>query len=791
MHTLLSNPARCSALIVLATCLAPARADDAALIADIDKAFVAPRETLKPPLLIFPLAGADGRVVPDGGSYSYMATFAAVYTDRKLIDISVPLTRDVLRDVGCRKPGAALDKESIRLCLAALGAELYAVPRLVTKGDADVLTVECHGDGATYRDRTFSHTIQPHERRRVPGLIAQSVLEFLGVKLSPKERELVVAPQVKDDRDLQPLFAVESERLTAGVGGNLLAFLDGNPRCVLGWELALTHHDSRVEALRRFDAVQPPLECPRLSVAAAVQVRELGDPEGALRRLLPHAAAHCGDTYFQLTLMGCAMPLKNERIARHVLELWRKYEPGYAGCVARARRLTAWAWDARGSDWANKVAPEAWKLFHERLVEAGNELTKALKINLSGWEAHARTINVCKGLSLPREIMEEHFRGAVKALPRYAYAYETKFEYLRPRWHGSAEELIEFGRECVATGFWDEGIPRLFPAALKDCSTNPGDSGTICKVLQLPEVWDGARDYYCSACKGADRLERQLALNRLVHWGVYGGHFDDVAVFCQRLRGYHVDERVWPDVGEVEFLYELVHAKTGRLTRQLFGDQRYDRALAKTGAALAEGDCEQAARTIEQVEAGAHVDAATVAAYRAAIAAGRRLDKDKRIDFQGAEGLESFLGARQSWQYSGDKFVRRLPANARARLTFPVGIKHGVISGNVDWSDGISYAQIVTHTRALRDPVILRYLPNHDVQLIRNNVRWEQAKYPAGEMAFRLVYSEEADVLQPAPGVVWATRVYDDVPSGFTIQVFTHDRPATVTLRGLRVERTD
>lgn len=139
----------------------------------------------------------------------------------------------------------------------------------------------------------------------------------------------------------------------------------------------------------------------------------------------------------------------------------------------------------------------------------------------------------------------------------------------------------------------------------------------------------------------------------------------------------------------MEFLYELVHAKTGRLTRQLFGDQRYDLALAKTGAALAEGDCEQAARTIEQVEGGAHVDAATVAAYRAAIAAGRRLDKDKRIDFHGAEGLESFLGARQSWQY------------------------------------------------------------------------------------------------------VWATRVYDDVPSGFTIQVFTHDRPATVTLRGLRVERTD
>ena len=96
-----------------------------------------------------------------------------------------------------------------------------------------------------------------------------------------------------------------------------------------------------------------------------------------------------------------------------------------------------------------------------------------------------------------------------------------------------------------------------------------------------------------------------------------------------------------------------------------------------------------------------------------------------------------------------------------------------------------------SHTRALRDQVILRYLPDKTVQLVRNNVLLQQSPRPAGRLDFRLVYGDQEDRLQPAPGTEWQAGVYDDVPGGFSFQIFTTKREATVTISGLHLELTD
>jgi hypothetical protein len=493
-------------------------------------------------------------------------------------------------------------------------------------------------------------------------------------------------------------------------------------------------------------------------------------------------------------MMKCAMVLKDEKLTRHILERWRKADPGYAGCVARGQRLTDWAWDARGSGWANTVTREGLRLFEQRLQEAQRELEKALQINPSGWTAHARLLIVARGLGLPRAFVEEHFRRAVELRPRYAFAYETKLQYLQPRWHGTPEDLIEFGRQCAATGFWDEGIPRLFPYALNDCSTNPRDGGTIAEVFKVPEVWDAALTYYRAAEKGAGPDDRKTALNQLVKWGIYGQHYDDVVFACQKLRGPdRINPLIFRDADELDFLYDLVHAKTGKLTTQLRSPRKNDLALARTGAALAEGDCEAAAKALEKIEAADRLDRDKAACYRAALAAGRKLQRDKQIDLKGAEELEAFLGARPRWRHDGDKLVCELPAQGRTALTFPVGLRHAVVSGTLEWTEGISSAQIVTHTRALRDQVILRYLPNNSntVELVRNGRLLNRAALPPGRLAFRLVFDRREDLLQPAAGIVWKAGVYDDVPSGFRIQVHNHNRPTVVTIRDLRIELTD
>ncbi len=783
------------ALVLLAG-PAVVRADDphitADLIAEIDKAFSATRAPLKPPLVIFPVIGGNDRVRSEWG-LSYMAAFAAVYTDRRLIDISVPFMKDVLNAAGCLKFGAKLDEETIRLCLAALGAKLYAVPKLDEHGDFEMLTIACHGDGDKYRDRTFTHKIQPRDRCRLPALIAQSIHEFLDIRLTDAERKRVLTQQPRDEKDLNTLLDVLEGKIAAGArGGNLLALLDRNPRCPLAWELALVNHETRIEALHRFHELQPPLECPRPHLSAAAQVRELSEPVRALRMLLPYAASFHGDSYFHTTMMKCAMRLRDEPLTRHILELWRKEEPGYSGCLERGRILTEWAWDARGSGWASQVTPEGARLFEQRLQEAGRELNEAVRLNPSGWTAHARLITVARGLGWPRKDMEEHFQRAVKLRPRDPYAYELKLEYLKPRWHGEPEELFEFGRECVATGYWDELIPRVFVLALNDITTNPRDGGQIHQLFQSPEVWKASCEYYQSAQQHADYLNRRRALNEVVRWGIYGKHFDDVVVPCQRLRAPgRIDRAIWPDTSELEFLYNLVHAKTGRLKTQLLASRRNDLGLAKTAAALAEGDYEQAAQAIEQIEKADPVTPDEVESYRAAIAAGRKLARERSLVLKGADGLRPFLGCRPAWQYNEDRFVCQLRPRLRETLLFPLGIRHGTIRGTVDWSDGISYAQIVAHTRALRDQVILRYLPNNIVQLIRNNTLVQQSHRPPGPVQFRLVYGKEEDELQPAPGIVWQAGVYDDVPSGFSFQVFTNDRPAKVTIEGLQIQQTD
>jgi tetratricopeptide (TPR) repeat protein len=541
-----------------------------------------------------------------------------------------------------------------------------------------------------------------------------------------------------------------------------------------------------------FGDLQPPLECPRLHLAAAVSIRELGEPERALRLLLPLAASHRGDTFYHSTITKCSLLLKDERLARHVLNLWRKAEPGYSGCLYRGRLLIPWAWEARGSGWANTVTPEGARQFELRLLEAWRELEKAVRINPSDWIAHAYLLDAAKGLGLPREFVEEHFQAAVKLRPRYPKAYQAKMEYLRPRWNGSPEEMLDFGRECLDTGYWDEHIPRLFPYALNDCCTVPRDSGMIHEMMRSPLVWDSILAYYRSAQKSADPGDRQAALNRLVQWGVDGEHYEDVVVGCQKLRrSDRINRLLFSDADDLEFLYDLVHAKTGKLMTQLSFPAKNDLALARTGAALAEGRIEQAAEQIERIEPGDHLDNAKVASYRAAIAVGRKLSQEKQIDLKGAEGLEAFLGARPLWKYGGDQFVCTLPPKTWTILTFPLGIKHGVITGVLGWTEGLAYAQIVAHTRAPRDPVILRYLPNRNVQLIRNDTRINEGVYPAGPLVFRLAYDGRMDQLQPNAGVTWQAGVYDDVPSGFSLRIYAADRPVTVTLRNLRIQLTD
>jgi hypothetical protein len=128
------------------------------------------------------------------------------------------------------------------------------------------------------------------------------------------------------------------------------------------------------------------------------------------------------------------------------------------------------AWEARGTGYAKTVTDEGWKLFHQRLRSARDSLQRAWDLNPRDGEIAKRMMWVVLGLQLGRAEMDKWFERAMKADPDNREACLVMMEYLEPKWHGSSEELMAFGRACAATKNWRSGIPLLLADAHRRAS---------------------------------------------------------------------------------------------------------------------------------------------------------------------------------------------------------------------------------------------------------------------------------------------------------------------------------
>jgi hypothetical protein len=55
--------------------------------------------------------------------------------------------------------------------------------------------------------------------------------------------------------------------------------------------------------------------------------------------------------------------------------------------------------------------------------------------------------------------MERWYRRAIEADPTMDATLEAKLEYLEPKWHGSEQEMLAFGRELLKDGNWESRQP--------------------------------------------------------------------------------------------------------------------------------------------------------------------------------------------------------------------------------------------------------------------------------------------------------------------------------------------
>lgn len=209
---------------------------------------------------------------------------------------------------------------------------------------------------------------------------------------------------------------------------------------------------------------------------------------------LPETEAYqAADTMFQM-------------LARNLRELTNAYDSVAATLAGNGSKSAAaqlvkadfylmYAWRARGNGTAEQVTPEGWRLFRERLATAETALNKAWAADPYDAQIPTLMISIILGQQKARPEMETWFLRAMKLDSDNYQACRNKLHYLLPQWYGSRDDMLAFGRECVASTNWGGRVPLTLVDAHSEFSRtlNADDRRAY---WRLPDVWADIKDGY-------------------------------------------------------------------------------------------------------------------------------------------------------------------------------------------------------------------------------------------------------------------------------------------------------
>jgi len=135
---------------------------------------------------------------------------------------------------------------------------------------------------------------------------------------------------------------------------------------------------------------------------------------------------------------------------KSVLDEWFNKNPkSHIPWLVRGAFNIHYAWHIRGGGWAKDVQKEVWPKFHALLEKAQADLEKSYQLNPNDPNSSCNLLIVARGLSYPREKMEEYFRNAISASLWHYGAHYHKLHYLMPKWHGTSKEMYDFTMQCM------------------------------------------------------------------------------------------------------------------------------------------------------------------------------------------------------------------------------------------------------------------------------------------------------------------------------------------------------
>lgn len=123
------------------------------------------------------------------------------------------------------------------------------------------------------------------------------------------------------------------------------------------------------------------------------------------------------------------------------LKKWREAYPSSINAkIASAVASIDYAWDARGSDFANTVTSSGWKLFGERILQADEFLQEALPEAKKCPVFWSTSILVARAANKPHHETLKLAEASLALDPLNAPSYIQTCIYLLPRWHGNPGE---------------------------------------------------------------------------------------------------------------------------------------------------------------------------------------------------------------------------------------------------------------------------------------------------------------------------------------------------------------
>jgi len=129
------------------------------------------------------------------------------------------------------------------------------------------------------------------------------------------------------------------------------------------------------------------------------------------------------------------------------LERWIQQRPdSITARVALAASLDRWAWVARGHSYADKVTPEGWQLFKERMKQSQATLEAAGNLSPMCPQLYMEMISVGLAQSWDAARMKDLFEQGIQFEPGYYYLYRQYANYLLPKWHGHAGDASAFAK---------------------------------------------------------------------------------------------------------------------------------------------------------------------------------------------------------------------------------------------------------------------------------------------------------------------------------------------------------